>query len=330
MGLDLGELAGPGANLLSSEGAEHVRLRRVVSRWFTPTRVEELSARVRDLVDGLLAPLTAAGGGDFMTDVARRVPGPVFCWLIGADPSRGDRVYALSEVLLRAFTGDPAHADSVRGAGVAMRDLVDELIAEKRRQPGDDLMSIMIAGVDAGEITIDDVRSLSFEMLSASTDNTAQSAAVAMALLLRHPDQWRALADDRGLASRAVEECARVEPRVRLLPVFAPADTTLLELDVAADEMVWMDIIGAHYDPEVYPDPYRFDVTREHARPQLNFGTGRHYCLGAALARLELRTLLETVAERWLEIRPAGEVVVDPASPTGTSVPALPISCVPR
>jgi len=326
MGLSKDDLVGAsGGSMLLSEGENHLRLHRVVSRWFTPKRIEQIRDRVTEYVRGLVQPMTDAGGGDFMDQLARRLPGPVFCWMIGADPAMGDRLYAMSEILLRAFTGDPTFAEAIGKAAGEMRVFVDELIEAKRSNPGDDLMTIMLEAADAGDLSIDDVHTLAFEMLSASTDNTANAAGLAIWVLCRHPEQWQVLhADPAGVAPAAVEECTRYEPRVRYGQAWNPRTATLLGLEIPPDSMMFLDIVSAHHDPNVFPDPTRFDVTRQHARPQLNFGTGRHYCLGAALARMELQVVLGTVSTAWSTISLAGE----PVLPRGIdrSVKHLPIS----
>lgn len=309
MGLEKEEMTvSGGRNMLLSEGADHLAVHRVVSRWFTPKRITQIRDRVADLVSELVRPVTSSGAGDFMDQVARRLPGPVFCWMIGVDPAQGDRLFAISEVILQAFSGDPAVAGEVGQAAADMRVFVEEAIAAKRDDPGDDLLTIMLDAVGSGDLTEDDVHTLSFEMLSASTDNTANAAGLAVMLLARHPDQWRLLTvDPAGLAQRAVEECMRVEPRVRYAGSWTPGPVTLLDFGVSADSMVYLDLVSAHHDPSAFPDPHRFDVTRQYEKPQLNFGTGRHYCLGAALARMELQVVLEQLAADWTAVSLGGE-----------------------
>ena len=302
MGLDKEQMTGQraGRNMLISEGADHLAVHRVVSRWFTPKRIETMRERVAELVADLIAPITNDGGGDFMSQVARRLPGPVFCWMIGADPAEGDRLFGISEVILQAFTGDPALAGDVAQAAADMRVFVEEVIDAKRGNPGDDLLTIMLQAVDEGDLTDEDVHTLSFEMLSASTDNTANAAGLAVIVLARHPDQWALVRSDPDrLIRRAVEECMRVEPRVRGGKSWTPAPAMLLDVEVPADTILVLDLVAAHHDPSVFPDPEVFDVTREHAKPQLNFGTGRHYCLGSALARMEIQVVLERLCRDW-------------------------------
>jgi cytochrome P450 len=324
MGVDRSEISGPGRNLLTSEGEDHMTLRRVVSRWFTPRSVDRLRERVRGLVESRVAPVTAAGGGEFMAEVARHLPGPVFCWMIGASGDQGDDLYALSERLQPAFSGDPNLAGGFIAAGKEMKVFVDELTETKRRDPGEDLMSILIAAEDAGDITAADVHSIAFELLGASTDNTANSAGLALHLLATHPDEWARLRADRSLVPTAVEECARCAPRVRYANQWTPDGARLLDFDIPARSDVWLALIGACYDPVVYPDPYRFDVGRIQAKPQLNFGAGRHFCIGAALARMELQVLLEVLAERWDTVELAGEAGINLAD--GVGVAAMPVA----
>jgi hypothetical protein len=297
-----------------------------VSKWFTPRNVDGLRGLVREITEAAVDELSAAGGGDFFSEVARGVPGPVFCALIGAPPEHGDRVFEMSEVLLKGFHGDPAHAAAIQEMGFEMAAFVGGLMTEKQAAPGDDLLSILVAAVAAGELQPEDAFSLVFEMLSASTDNTAHSATLAVHVLANHPEQWAALVADPALSAQAVEEAMRFDPRIRLGGAYAERDTMLLALEIPAGTTVVPNLVGAHFDPAVYPDPHRFDITRTHARPQLNFGVGRHFCLGAALARMELEVVLEVAAQRWETIEVAGDVVRDVPNGAMTS---LPLRCVP-
>jgi cytochrome P450 len=329
MGLDSGDVSAGGRNFALTEGQEHTELRRVVSRWFTPRQVDRLRDQVRALVESLVEPFTAAGGGDFMADIASHLPGRVFCWMVGAPGEEGDRLYQLAENLQPAFSADPEQVNAVLTALTDMGTFVTELIEVKRREPGDDLMSILLAAADAGELRPADVDSISIELLGASTANTASSAGLAVNVLAAHPAEWRRLADDRSLVPTAVEECARYSPRVPCAHEWTPNGTQLLDVELPADTDVFYWLIGGCYDPVVYPDPHRFDVGRVHTKPQLNFGAGSHFCPGAALARMELRVLLDVLAERWATVEPAGEAAVR-RSDTSVSVERLPLTVTPR
>lgn len=326
MGLDKQSMTGSeGRSMLMSEGAEHLAVHRVVSRWFTPKRIETMRRRVAELVADLVAPMTKDGGGEFMSQVARKLPGPVFCWMMGVDPAEGDRLYRISEVVLKAITGDPALTGDVAQAAADMRAFVEDAIAAKRGNPGDDLFTIMLQAVDVGDLTEADVQTLSFEMLTASTDNTANAAGLALMVLARRPDQWDVLRrDPASLAPRAVEECMRVEPRVRHERTWTPAPAALLDIEVPADTTVVLDLIAAHHDPAVFPDPGAFDITRVHPKPQLNFGVGRHYCLGAALARMELQVVFERLGTDWTSVTLDAEPELFWSGPA-TCVPNVPV-----
>jgi cytochrome P450 len=325
MGIDPKEMAGPGNTMTLSEDDQHSRLRGVVSAWFTPRRVALMRDDVVDLVEGLVAPLTANGGGDFTHAVAKGIPGPVFCWMIGAPVDRAEELYALSQVMLRAFEGDIDLAEAIRSSGEQMSAFVDELMAMKRDAPDDDLMTIMLEAADAGIVTHDDVHSMAYELLTASTDNTATTAGLIVSRMAAHPDQWMAVRADHGLIPGAIEETLRIEPRVHELSQFAITDTAILDLEIPAETFVWANIRAAQYDPGAFDDPDRFDIARERRRPQLNFGLGPHHCLGANLVRMELGATLEVLARRWSTIKPAGEAGIDRSS-GGTNLSSLPIS----
>jgi len=328
MGLDAELMAGPGRTLTFTDGSEHRLLRGIVSKWFTPRRVSEMQADVTALVRGLLAPMTRDGGGDLADVVTRRIPGPVFCWMVGSDVAHADRLFDLSEILLEAFSGDPSLVERISVASEQMTAFVEDLIEVKRAAPGDDLMTIMLKAAEThDDVTLDDVHSLAYEMLTASTDNTHNSAALMMHLLAQHEDQWAIVRDDKSVVGRAVEECMRFDPSVREDLRVATDDTTLLDLEVPAGTVIWHAIWAAHNDPAIYPDPHTFDVTRNHARPQLVFGLGRHYCLGAALARMEMNAMLSVVRDTWKGFEIAGEPVIDRSF--GAKVKALPLSVVP-
>ena len=282
-------------------------LRSVVSRWFTPRRVSELRPAVIELVSECVAPLTARGGGDFESEVARRIPAPVFCWMMGAPTSQADELFALSNTLLEFFDGDPEKAGGIEAAIEQMKAFVDELASTKRAKPGDDLMTILLEAADEGIVSMDDAYSIALELLAASSDNTARSACHVVAQLASRPSDWGRLRSDPRLIAGAIEECLRVAPVVEIDMHFSQVPTVVQDVEVPADTIAWLNILAANCDPAVYPDPQVFDLTRRHARPQLNFGLGRHFCIGAALARMELEAVLSVATQQWARLAPAAE-----------------------
>jgi cytochrome P450 len=295
--------ANTGRTLLGSEGADHQELRRVVTPWFTPRRIEALRGETAALAEDLVSRVGSTGGCEFMADVARHIPATVFCWMVGCDVARGRELADQSAVALQAFSGDPKVMDDVTAAIRHLRRFADELIEEKRARPGDDITSALVGGIENGVLTHRDARSLLTELLSASVDNTMHSIGLALWLLGERPDQWSLLVREPGRIESAVEECARYEPPIRHGNHVNDDAVDLLGYAVPAGTLVTVFLASAHRDPAVYPDPDRFDVTRRLAQPQLNFGLGRHFCIGAALARMEIHELLRVVTSRWASVR---------------------------
>jgi cytochrome P450 len=143
-------------------------------------------------------------------------------------------------------------------------------------------------------------------------------------LLAEAPEQWAAVRSDPGLVPRAVEEALRFDPPVVEITKYTDGGTEVLDVEIPPRSMLWISVLAANHDPAAYADPDRFDVRRRHRRSQLNFGAGRHFCLGAALARMELAAMLGVIADQWATIEPAGPATVDRTY--GAKVQALPIA----
>ncbi len=285
--------------LTDSEGVDHQRLRRAVSPWFTARRIDALRVRTRDLVADLLDAHDPATELDVMSGLADQVPAQLFCWMIGADPADAELLAQLSKVLLLVFTAQESMVEPVRAAKRELLEYTRQLLDAKRRQPGDDLASILVAAHDSGAIAGEDALYLLEELLSASVDNTANTTGLALHTLAERPDQWALLQADASLIAGAAEECGRFQPAIRHTIKFAVEDTELLGHQVAKGTYVSIRIAAAHRDPEVYDSPHTFDVTRKLAKPQLAFGAGRHYCLGAALGKMEVQEMIAGVTSRW-------------------------------
>jgi cytochrome P450 len=257
-----------------------------------------------------------------MSTVARPIPPTVFCWMVGCDVERGPELAHWSSIALQAFSGDAAVMDDVVDAIRHLTRFADELIESKRADPGDDITSALVRAIEAGDLERRDARSLLTELLSASVDNTTHSMGLALWLLAEHPDQWARLTADSRLVERAVEECARFEPVIRHGNHINDRAVELLGHPVPARTLVTVFVASAHRDPAAYEEPDRFDVTRRLAQPQLNFGIGRHYCVGAALARMELQETIRAVTTRWTGAQVASDAHIHTAlSGEVTSLP---------
>jgi cytochrome P450 len=328
MGLDFSALKGPGRTLTNTDGNEHTTLRRVISSWFTRKRVQEMRPAVVDLVEQLIAPITARGDGKFADEVAYKIPALVFCWMMGAPTTRAQELFELSDTLLEFFEGDPNKVDTLEAANRRMKNFVEELLAAKRADPGDDLTTILLSAVDDGLIDLDDAYSLANEMLAASSDNTVNGACRVVAQLASRPADWARLRSDPSLIPGAIEECLRFDPVVETDVHVTAVATVIQDVEIPGGTIAWLNILGANYDSTVYEDPGQFDLTRRHARPQLNFGVGPHFCLGAALARMELEALLFVLTQEWEYLSLEGQ----PAGPPGrgSTVRPLPIAVKPN
>ncbi len=292
----------PGHTLTDSEGEAHQRLRRAVSPWFSVRRIAELRARTQALVDEMLGRFAPGDEFDVMADLADVVPARLFCWMVGAPDADAPALVRLSKALLSVFTATEAMVPVVRAAKEELAAYTQSLLAARAAAPADDLASAMVAAEASGAIAPGDAFYLLEELLSASVDNTANTAALALYTLARQPGAWTAVhASPEGLAD-AIEECGRYEPAIRHTIKAALAPTRVGDVDIEAGEFVTVRIAAAHRDPTVFTDPHTFDLRRLRPKPQLAFGAGRHYCLGAALGKMEVHEMVAGLTARYNEV----------------------------
>lgn len=300
----------PGHTLTDSEGETHQRLRRAVSPWFSVRRIAELRERTRALVDERLAPFGPGDELDVMADLADVVPARLFCWMVGAPEADAPALARLSKALLSVFTATEAMVPVVRAAKAELADYTHALLATRAAAPGDDLTSAIVAAEAAGAIAAGDGFFLLEELLSASVDNTANTAALALHTLASQPGAWAAAHAAPERLPDTVEECGRFQPAIRHTIKAALAPTRVGDVDVAEGEFVTVRIAAAHRDPAVFDDPHTFDPARVRPKPQLAFGAGRHYCLGAALGKMEVLEMVGGVVARHpeAELRPGADM----------------------
>lgn len=296
----------PGHTLTDSEGADHRRLRGVVSPWFTAKRIAGLQALTRRLITELLAEAAADGPFDVMAGLADHVPARLFCAMVGADPADAARLTEWSKALLLVFTATEEMVAPVRAAKAELAGFSRQLLARKAEHPGDDLATVLVQAAAAGRISAADAVHLLDELLSASVDNTANTTGCALHALASHPDQWTIAHVRPDMLDDVVEECGRFEPAIRHTIKYAVADTVLAGQPIMPGEYVTIRIAAAHRDPTVYERPHDLDVDRSAPRSQLAFGAGRHYCLGAALGRMEVQEMVGALTRRWPAVEIAG------------------------
>ncbi|GAA2609973.1 MULTISPECIES: cytochrome P450 family protein [Streptomyces] len=290
------------ATLDMKDGDEHRRLRTLVAAPFTPKRIERLGAQVRVLAEQRLDALREAGGQgpvDLRQEFALPVTYTVIADLVGVGVEDRARFQQGVTALMSGFSGSQEDWEA------QIRDLVAvtrDLVARKRAEPGDDLVTGLIEAEEAGD-RLDDTElvAMVFSLVTAGYETTYNLITNAVATLLDHPDQLgllRAAPDDTALWRSALEEVARfVPPITGTRPATAVEDIEWHGQTVPAGASVIPLLAAANRDPEVFTEPDRFDITRS-PNPHLGFGHGVHFCLGANLARMEARVALQVLFER--------------------------------
>lgn len=295
------------ANMLEMDAPDHTRLRKLVAREFTARRIEALRPRVRQITDGLLDAMVPTGRADLVDSFAFPLPITVICELIGVPDLDRDAFRLLSNGVVSP-AGATEEGDAVR----AMGGYLAELIENKRRSPGEDLLSALIAAryEDEDALSPDELVGMAFLLLVAGHETTVNLISNGVRALLEHPEQLAALRADFGLIDGAVEEMLRYDGPVEAATFrFARETVPIGSATIAEGDSVLVALAGADRDPARYPEPDRFDIRRD-AQGHLAFGHGTHFCLGAPLARMEGRIAVRALLERCpgLELDPdAGE-----------------------
>jgi cytochrome P450 len=289
-----------GQILSNQEGAEHTRLRGLVSTAFTPRRVEKLRPVMRATALEFLDRFTSSGACEFVSAFAAPYPVRVIGALLGVPPQDFARFHAWSRDLSLAFGSRIAEERGrIEAALGNLCDYVDGLLTARRRAPQDDLVSALLAVEEAGDrLSPDELRAMVTVLIFGGQDTTQCQLACAAATFAAHPEAWKRLAEAPALAASAAEEVLRYEPAGSGSPRLALEDIEHRGLAIPAGSVALPSGPAANRDPDVYADPDRFDIERVHPQPMLTFGGGVHYCLGASLARAELQEALPLLARR--------------------------------
>ena len=273
---------------------DHTRIRKLVSKAFAPRVVSALKPDISALVDGLLDQIAAKGHFDVVEDFAYPLPVAVICRLLGVpfedEPQFNHASALLAQSLdpFMAFTGAPSVGMEERmQAGLGLREYLHRLIERRRSQPGDDLMSALIAVEESGDqLTEEEIVSTCVLLLVAGHETTVNLIGNAILAMLRQPSQWAALAADADRAAGVIEETLRYDPPVQMVARFAADDLSVGGVDVSNGDVMFLLLAAAHRDPSEFDRPDIFDPDRDGLR-HLGLGRGAHYCIGAPLARLE-------------------------------------------
>jgi cytochrome P450 len=292
--------------MLMRDGQDHHRLRVLGNRAFSPSALQRWQSVIERVVDDLLDAVAPRGRMDVIGDLAGPLPAIVIAELFGIPPEDREAFHGRSMAAARFF-GTPV-GDLEEAARAANQATVDQecyflnLLEDRLRRPGDDLMSLLLEGQADGRLTAEEVCSQCILLLSAGHTTTMDQLGNTTLALLRNPEQMEQLCDDPGLARSATEEGLRYDGAVQFLQRIAREDLVLRGKRIREGELVYLSLGAANRDPEVFVEPDQFQVDRADNR-HVAFGAGPHVCLGMTLARRELEVSLGRLMRRMPRLR---------------------------
>jgi cytochrome P450 len=284
------------------DAPDHTRVRGLVSKAFTPRRVAALGERVARLVDELLDGALAKGSLDVIRDLGEPLPAIVIAELLGVPAADHREFKQWSSELLAEGPGRAFQAGAQERTAALfgrLRDYMRGIVAERRRAPGEDLISGLIeAQAERDALSEGELVSTSLLLLIAGHETTTNLIGNGLLALLRHPDQLERLLREPALLENAIEELLRYDSPVQATVRIATEDVALGDDVIPKDAAALVLLGAANRDPAVFVEPDRLDLARENVR-HLSFGLGTHFCLGAGLARLEARTAFRALLARF-------------------------------
>ncbi|MEV0253138.1 cytochrome P450 [Streptomyces sp. NPDC050732] len=296
--------------MLDLEAPAHTRIRRLVSKAFTPRTVEQLRPYVHELADQLACDLAADGGGDLAARVAEPLPVAVIAQMLGIPESDRPLLRPWSAAICGMYELNPSEETAARAvrASLEFTAYLTELIADRRRKPGDDLLSALIAAHDEGDsLTEQEMISTCVLLLNAGHEATVNATVNGWHALFRHPAQLAALrANPAGLIPTAVEELLRHDTPLQLFERWVLDDIEIDGVTIPRGSELALLFGSANHDPAVFDAPAALDLTRRD-NPHISFSAGIHYCIGAPLARMELTASLGALLRRAPGLRLAAE-----------------------
>ncbi|MFG3198060.1 cytochrome P450 [Streptomyces sp. NPDC048208] len=286
--------------MLDLEPPDHTRIRRLVSKAFTPRTVERLRGYVHGLADSLVADLVAAGGGDLLTDLAEPLPVAVIAELLGIPESDRAPLRPWSADICGMYELNPPPEVAARAvrASVEFSEYLRGLIAARRAEPADDLISALIAAHDEDDrLTEQEMISTAVLLLNAGHEATVNATTNGWLALFHHPGQLAALRADHTLVPTAVEELLRHDTPLQLFERWVLDDIELAGTTIPRGAELALLFGSANHDETVFDDPTSLDLSRGD-NPHISFSAGVHYCIGAPLARLELAASMTALLRR--------------------------------
>jgi cytochrome P450 len=298
-------------SILSAEGDVHTRLRRLVAPAFSPRAADRLRPFMRQVMNELIDTISTSGRADAAVQLCEPYPIPIICELLGAPREHWQQFSRWATDVLRIFDFNLAQdLPVIMRAQDELDAYTRQLIAQRRDLPGDDLITSLIAAEEAGDrLSTEELVMMVEAVIVGGTDTTRNQLGLALVLFAEHPEQWALLAQQPELAARAVEEVMRYSGAVRGTGRLASEDIEYRDVLFPKGTLLATGMAVANRDDSVFPEPDHFDITREPVgQPQLTFGSGIHYCLGASLARAELQEALPLLATRLPGLHLTGPV----------------------
>jgi cytochrome P450 len=294
--------------MVVADAPAHTRMRRLATLAFHPRKIQGMRERIREIVDESIDKFIASGETDIVAGFSFPLPAAVISELIGAPPEDATRFKTWSDDLALVAFGaggtarDKRHARSEQSI-IDMFSYFGDLLEQRRAEPGDDMVSALLAGDENGQrLDDDEIRSMCALMLFAGHETTTTTITSGIKLLLEHPEQMQLMRDEPDAVGRAVEETLRYEGAIKVLHRWVLEDYVVQGTTIEAGSRVLLIPAAANRDPRRFTDPERFDVRRK-PNPHLAFGKGIHACIGAMLARIEMRIALQRLVERLPGLR---------------------------
>jgi cytochrome P450 len=297
---------GDAPRVVFSDPPVHTRLRRLVSRAFTPRRIRGLEPRIHEFTDFLLDHARREGEFEVMAHLANPLPVMVIAEILGVPSADYEKFKHWSDAVIESDNTPPGAPlpESVKSAFAELRGYFTDVIEARRRNPGDDLVSVLVAAHEGDALNSEELIAFVTLLLLAGNETTTNLIGNGMLALGRNPEQMALLRREPSLARRAIEEMLRYDCPVQATVRYPKADVGINGVELKASTPMFVIVAAANRDPEQFPNPETFDIRRE-PNNHLAFGDGIHYCLGAPLARMEGAIAINAALARFPRMHPA-------------------------
>jgi len=303
-------------HIVHLDGDEHTRVRKLVNKAFTERAVAATAPTIQAVATELIDAFAPRGHADLVRELSAPMPAIVFLGLLGVPADDREQFLAWADdAIATSHTSEPPKSDP------EFRAYVLEQVRQRRENPGDDFVSKLVTAQETsgtgGVEALSDAEAVAMVriLIVAGTETTTNALSTLLHRLLAERALWERVLDDCSLVPAAVEEALRIDPPLNWVPRIAGHDTEVGGETITAGTMVANSVGQANHDPSVFENPERFDLDRSREAPHFTFGYGKHFCVGAPLARLELRIALETLLDRLPDLRLAPDYVFEPRGP---------------